>query len=48
MIDCVSETVRNSWDYVLEYPIVQFFNILIYRMEKDKREEDRIKNWKRY
>lgn len=47
MVDTVSETVRNSWDYVLEYPIVQFFNILIYRIEKNKREEERIKNWRR-
>lgn len=46
MVDCVSETTRENWDKVFEYQITQFFNILIYRIEKDKREEEKIKNWK--
>jgi hypothetical protein len=47
MVDVVSETTRESWDEVFNYPITQFFNILLYRMEKDRIEKEKIKNWKR-
>lgn len=35
VVDLISETVRESWEYVWNMDIVEAFNIWIYRRNKD-------------
>lgn len=42
-IDIVSETLRISWDEVLQKSIVEFLNILSYRKDKNNWEKESIK-----
>lgn len=42
-VDVVSETLRISWDEVLQKSIVEFLNVLSYRKDKSNWERDSIK-----
>ena len=42
-MDAVSETLRISWDEVLQKSVVEFLNILAYRKDKGAWERDSIK-----
>lgn len=42
-VDIVSETLRISWDEVLQKSVVEFLNILSYRKDKNNWERDSIK-----
>lgn len=42
-MDVVSETLRISWDEVLQKSVVEFLNILSYRKDKAAWEKDSIK-----
>lgn len=42
-VDVVSETLRISWDDVLQKSIVEFLNVLSYRKDKTAWEKDSIK-----
>lgn len=39
----MSETLRISWDEVLQKSVVEFLNILAYRKDKNAWEKDSIK-----
>ena len=41
--DAVSETLRISWDEVLQKSVVEFLNILSYRKDKNNWEKESIK-----
>lgn len=42
-MDAVSETLRISWDEVLQKSVVEFLNILAYRKDRTAWEKDSIK-----
>ena len=46
-VDEVSETLRVSWDTVLEKPAIEFLNVLSYRRDKAAFEADKIKQWQK-
>ena len=43
LIDLCSDTVREPWEKIYDYPVTQFFNVIIYRMAKEKKKEKLIK-----
>lgn len=42
-VDAVSETLRISWDEVLQKSVVEFLNILSYRKDKNNWERESIR-----
>lgn len=42
-MDAVSETLRISWDEVLQKSVVEFLNILSYRKDKHNWEKESIR-----
>lgn len=44
MIDSVSETVRMSWEQVLEMALPVFLNILCYSVDKSDNESKKLNN----
>ena len=42
-MDAVSETLRISWDEVLQKSVVEFLNILSYRKDKNNWERESIR-----
>ena len=47
-IDSVSETLRVSWDDVFSMNVYEFFNILSYVKEKNRRRTEEMKKWSRH
>ena len=46
-VDRVSETLRCPWDDVWAMPVLEFFNVLAYRRDRDAREAEAIRNFQK-
>jgi hypothetical protein len=46
-VDAVSDTCRCSWDAVWEMGIIEFFNILCYRKDKQEQEKRSLEKWRK-
>ena len=44
-VDDVSHTVRITWDEVWSMCVIEFFNIVDYIKERERRKADDIKQW---
>lgn len=47
IVDRVAETVRDSWDKVMQMNVYEFFNILCYAIDKSEEERRRVEHWKK-
>lgn len=47
LIDNVSNLTRDKWDDVFQKNIYEFFNLLAYLKDKNKREKKQIERWKK-
>lgn len=47
IVDRVSETVRDSWEKVMQMNVYEFFNILCYAIDKANEEKRQLDNWRK-